>query len=124
MEFFEEIKISNWNESDLKKLLTIKNLPKLCQSINTVILDKQQNGIIYCIWGEFEINREELKNGIRFTLPNCHNGFAWTITIDTERNQLLIHGTINKREHDEDFIASIEQFIKDWSNGLAALHGT
>ena len=118
MEFFKEVEGSNLDVKDLINLLSIKNLPTLCQSIHSVILDKQKSGIIYCLWGEFEINREELKYGVRFTLPNCPNALAWSITIDAERAKILIHCTINKTTHDIDFIESIEEFINDWSNGI------
>ena len=118
MEFFKEDEGSNLDVKDLKKLLAIKNLPKLCESISSVILDEQKKGIIYCLWGEFEVNREELKYGIRFSLPNCPNALAWSITMDVDSANILIHCTINKSVHDIDFIESIEEFISDWSNGI------
>ncbi|MDX2506942.1 MAG: hypothetical protein QNL62_21050 [Gammaproteobacteria bacterium] len=118
MEFFKEVKIHKINTKHLKKLLTIKTLPELCQSIDTVILDNHNNGQIYCLWGEFSINREELKDGVRFSLPNCPNALAWTITLDADIDTILIHCTINKRVHDKDFVESIEQFIIDWSHGI------
>ena len=118
MEFFKEVEASDLDIRELKKILSIKNLPILCKSINSVILDEQQKGIIYCLWGEFEVNREELKYGIRFSLPNCPNALAWSITMDVDCANILIHCTINKSMHDMDFIESIEEFISDWSNGI------
>ncbi|MCU7834102.1 MAG: hypothetical protein KZQ83_02525 [gamma proteobacterium symbiont of Taylorina sp.] len=118
MEFFKEVESSNLDVKDLRNLLSIKNLPLLCKSINSVILDEQKKGIIYCLWGEFEVNREKLKYGIRFSLPNCPNALTWTITMDVDRANILIHCTINKSIHDTDFIESIEEFISDWSNGI------
>ena len=81
---------------------------------SSLILDNKINGIIYCVWGEFKINREELDYGVRFTLPHCPNSLAWTITYDEENSEITIHCTINKKTHDAAFIESIEQFIADW----------
>ena len=122
MEFFEETNQTYVDVPELQKLLAINNLPKLCESITNVIFDNKVNGSIYCLWGEFEINREELKDGIRFSMPKCPNALAWTIT--TNRNgTLTIHCTINKKEHDQDFIDSIEEFVSDWKIGLNGVIG-
>ena len=32
----------------------------------------------------------------------------------------VIHLTINRTEHDQDFIDSIQQFVADWKTGLEA----
>ncbi len=114
MEFFAEIKNKNINKSSLKKKLSIKRLPELCNSIDTVIRDNIDNGEIYCLWGDFKINREELNDGVRFSLPNCPNALAWTITCDEDNDEILVHCTIAKKQHDTDFIESIEQFVTDW----------
>lgn len=114
MEFFAEIKNTNLDKDSLKKSLSIARLPELCASIDKIILDNGDNGEIYCIWGDFKINREELDHGIRFSLPHCPNALAWTITCDEENSEIVIHCTIAKKQHDEDFIESIEQFIADW----------
>lgn len=122
MEFFEETNKIDIDALSLQKLLTISNLPNLCGSITNVIFDNKVNGSIYCLWGEFEINREELKYGIRFSMPNCPNALTWTITIDRDRGgTLTIHCTINKNKHDQDFIDSIKEFTSDWKIGLNRL---
>jgi len=119
MEFFKEIKTAHHhNTINLEQLLTIHNLPVLCQSIHSVMLDQQQSGSIYCVWGEFKINREELKYGIRFSLPECPNSLSWSITTDNYCDTIVIHCTINKRQHDEDFVDSINEFMNDWENGI------
>lgn len=119
MEFFAEVDHSVHDTSGLKQLLTIARLPELCGSISSVISDAGESGVIYAVWGEFAINREELKYGVRFSLPQCLNALAWTITMDEECNRTAIHCTINRQGHDEDFIDSIEEFVNDWSVGLA-----
>lgn len=114
MEFFAEIKNKNLDKNSLKEQLSIARLPELCRSIDSVIRDNKYNGRIYCIWGEFEINREELDHGIRFTLPRCPNALAWTIIYDEDTNEIIIHCSINKEEHDADFIDSIKKFVAGW----------
>ncbi|MCW8931300.1 MAG: hypothetical protein OQL19_13805 [Gammaproteobacteria bacterium] len=114
MEFFNTIENSKLNVRNLKELLSIKNLPILCHSIHTIISDEQKNGIIYCLWGEFEINREDIRSGIRFSLPNCPNALVWSITMDDDSDNIIIHCTINKSRHEDDFIDSIEEFMNDW----------
>jgi len=118
VEFFAEIKHANLDASSLHRLISIKQLPQLCTSIDSVISDDIVNGVIYCVWGEFKINREELEYGVRFSLPHCPNALAWTIAIDQDTNDLVIHCTINKKQHDDDFIASIEQFVLDFKSGI------
>ncbi len=114
MEFFAEIKNKDINKDRLKEKLSIARLPELCQSIDTVIHDNIDHGEIYCLWGDFKINREELSDGVRFSLPHCPNALAWTITCDEGSNEIIIHCTIAKKQHDADFVESIEQFVADW----------
>ncbi len=120
MEFFEEIVNTRLDENNLKQLLTIEQLPELCHSINTIISDNKDNGVIYCIWGEHEINREILKHGIRFSLPRYPNALTWSITSkqQTDGKNIIIHCTIDTKEHDEDFIESIQEFVRDWQTGI------
>jgi hypothetical protein len=123
MEFFEETDAVDSDVLQLQGLLTISSMPHLCASISEVLSDDGDSGVIYCLWGEFTIHREALKYGIRFSMPACPNALAWTITRGLV-GSLVIHCTIDKRDHDEDFIDSIEEFVLDWKNGLnQALEG-
>lgn len=117
MEFFESCKTTDTDILELKNILVINKLPELCRSISKVLSDSNEYGVIYCLWGEFKINREELKQGIRFSMPDCPNALAWTITMESDHS-IIIHCTINKNEHDPDFIRSIEEFVYDWKEGL------
>ena len=107
-------------DSDLQRQLRIETLPLWCDSIDKVLSQQGDKGEIYCIWGAFRIHREMICDGVRFTLPTCPNALQWTVTADPRRHDVLVHCTINKDEHDEDFIASIEQFVADWKAGLEA----
>jgi len=118
MEFFRQRPL-NIDPAELQALLALPRLPELCASIDALQEQQDENqGAIYCLWGAFRIRRETIRYGVRFTLPDCPNALAWTITL--ESGQLLLHCTINRPDHDPDFIDSIQQFLADWETGLAA----
>ena len=108
------------NENSLKQLLTIERLPQLCHSINNVISDEKDSGVIYCVWGEHEVNREAIKHGVRFSMPECPNALAWSVTTKEQAGnyKTVIHCTTDTTEHDEDFIESIREFVSDWKAGI------
>lgn len=116
MEFFRRFD-ADTDETRVRQLITLERLPQLCASIDALLEDHGEHGRIYCIWGEFRVRREPIRNGVRLTLPGCPNALAWTIT--TEQRQVTVHCTINRADHDSDFIASIEQFVEDWEDGLS-----
>ncbi len=116
MEFFAEIAGTGVTPRELKNRLTISSLPQYCASVDRVFEDAGSQGSIYCLWGEFLIHREEIRYGLRFSLPGCPNALAWTITCD--ETNVVIHCTIDKRFPDEDFIESIKIFISDWAQGI------
>jgi hypothetical protein len=105
----------------LQERITGPSLAELCESIERVLQWSQAEdaGEIYCLWGRFSVRRERIRDGLRFTLPGCPNALAWTITAAPEGT--LIHCTINRSEHDPDFIESIEDFVADWVQGLGRL---
>lgn len=117
MEFFEQIDSVDLTVAKLQTVLTISNSVDLCASITEVLEDNQNNGRVYCVWGEFAVNREILDQGIRFSMPSCPNVLTWTITIGNDK-VLSVHCTINKQDHDLDFIESIQEFTADWKTGL------
>lgn len=103
----------------LKGLLQISALPNHCRSIDSVISDKHNVGEIYCVWGQFSVSREEIRNGVRFALLECPHAFAWTITYHEDRKILVVHCTIDDRDEDEEFVETIKDFAADWGFGLA-----
>lgn len=121
MEFFAVVRMSA-EARMLDQQLTINRLPHWCASIDTVLESSGESGRIYCVWGEFVVHREIILGGVRFTLPGCPNALAWTITTDSppDPSAVIIHCTINRREHDPEFIETIEQFVDDWRQGLEA----
>ena len=119
MEFFAIAEIAT-SEQSLRKRLTIADLPLYCASIDTVLTVLGDRGRIYCTWGEFAVHRQDIRGGVRFSLPGCPNGLQWTLTtgFPPAPAQTVIHCTINRPQHDADFIASIETFVADWRRGL------
>ena len=119
MEFFSVTNIPT-SAAELQQRLTISDLPRWCASIEKVLEAATTNGEIYCVWGTFRTNREEIRGGVRFTLPGCANVLQWTVTTELppDPQQTVIHLTINRNDHDSDFIDTIQQFVDDWKTGL------
>jgi hypothetical protein len=117
MEFFSKSPHS-YTAEQIQAEITGPRLAELCASIDRVLSwdETADAGEMYCLWGQFRVNRERLKRGVRFTLPGCPNALAWTIT--AEPDGTVIHCTINQQQHDPDFLESIESFVADWSDGI------
>ncbi|MCG6871176.1 MAG: hypothetical protein LJE84_02705 [Gammaproteobacteria bacterium] len=123
MEFFRFID-RNLPQAALESTLTVGALPALSASFETLLEDHGERGRLWSVWGEFEIQREIIRRGIRFTMPACPNAFAWTVTrepLPGETHRLVFHATINRTEHDPDFIDSLEQFADQWQASLEDL---
>ena len=119
MEFFAVAYIETTPET-LQKL-TVRKLTQYCSDIDKVLhIENDNSADVYCVWGEFTVHRQIINGGVRFSLPNCPNALAWTITtgFEQEPKEVVIHGTINRTEHDSDFIESIQLFIQSWKVGL------
>ena len=119
MEFFAIADIDT--KPEILQELTVHQLNQYCADIDKVLhIENDNNADIYCVWGEFTVHRQVINGGVRFTMPNCPNAFAWTITTghDPEPEKVVIHGTINRTEHDPDFIESLQCFIDAWKDGL------
>lgn len=117
MEFFAIAAVAA-DAADLQRGVRIDNLPQLCASVDKLMASDGASGEIYCVWGQFRVNREVIRSGVRFTLPSCLNGVQWTITAESNSGGVLVHCTINRREQEPEFIESLEQFAADWKAGL------
>jgi len=119
VEFFAEAD-TRCDVEPLQQALTIAALPRFCSEISRVLRGGEAEGEIYCHWGSFVVHREEIGDGVRFTLPKCPNALAWTVTCEGTEGDggILVHCTINRRDHDADFIESIESFVAAWKRGL------
>lgn len=119
MEFFAILN-SEATQQDLQQQLRIETLPKFCASIYEIVNYIKDRGEISTVWGLFDVRRELIRGGVRFSLPGCPNAVAWTVTISADDSlaEVTAHCTINRRQHDADFIESLEEFIQDWKKGL------
>lgn len=119
MEFFAEIEDQNVSPEWVYELVTIARLPELCDSIDSVILVQSENiGEIYCVWGQFQVSREKIRNGVRVALLSCPHALAWTVAVKKEEGVLVVHCTIDDKTAEAEFVESIEQFVSDWKQGL------
>lgn len=120
MEFFARAR-TGMRESDLQREVRVDNLDQWCGCIDRVLSHRGEKGEIYCVWGEFRVHREVIREGVRFTLPTCPNALQWTLTLDkAQPGSIVVHCTINQHSQDADFVESLQQFVDDWCAGLEA----
>lgn len=108
-------------QPEIIQSLTMENLNQYCAEIETILhVHNEHSADIYCLWGEFTIHRQVINGGVRFSMPQCPNALAWTITTGfaPAPEKIVIHATINCTEHDVDFIESIQDFMQAWKQGL------
>ena len=119
MEFFATADVVA-TVAELQRRLSITDLPHWCASVDKTLSDAGDEGEIYCVWGGFLVRREEIRDGLRFTLPGCPNALQWTVTTGQPPypDQVVVHLTINRTGHDSDFVESNRQFVADWKRGL------
>ncbi len=118
MEFFREVHHPGLALPALKQALTIPDLPQLCASISTATAHTDNDGELYCLWGAFNLRRDEIRNGVRYALLDCPHALAWTVTLDEARAHVVIHCTIDKTHPDPEFAESIHAFVADWADGV------
>lgn len=120
MEFFRIIDIKS-SEQELKDKLSLQNLEDFCLS-SFPLNNGTEVSKIGGMWGEFTLRRDEIMGGVRFSMLDCPNAFAWTITTGypPARDGLVIHLTINRTRKQEEFVEEINQFLNDLENGLNA----
>lgn len=104
----------------LTERLDIPSLPRHCDSILEVESHHGNEGEIFCVWGHFTLHRQPIKGGVRFSLPGCPNGLAWTITtgLPPAPDSIVIHCTIARREAEADFVESLKDFVAHWREGI------
>ncbi len=118
MEFFRIIDIKS-SEQELKDKLSLQNLEDFCLSSFPL-----NNGTEVCkiggMWCEFTLRRDEIMGGVRFSMLDCPNALAWTITTGypPARDKVVIHLTINRERKQDEFIDEIKEFLSDLDSGL------
>ena len=78
MEFFKKIN-KTVSEEKIQNNISPKTVSDFTESM---LFIEGDNNIFkgFTLWGEFTINYNKIKGGIRFTLIDCPNALSWTIT--------------------------------------------
>lgn len=120
MEFYAFADILT-NEQTIRENLTLEEINTFCDEIEAVEDEGEQDMVVYFShWGRFHLRRETVMGGVRFSVPDCPNALAWTITTGypPHPEKIVIHGTINRTEHDPEFIEGVENLLAALKNGL------
>ena len=105
--------------SFLHRHVTVGNMARLCASVDKVLVDEGERGEVYCPWGQFRVHREVLRDGVRFSMPGCESALQWSITAARrDVGCVIVHLTLNRPEHDADFVEVLAKFVDDWREGL------
>lgn len=118
MEFFKIADVIA-TEKVIQEKLTFGNLEEFCESLFPLDTNPE-----VCLtggmWGEFTIRRDLIMGGLRFSMLDCPNALAWTITTGypPAREKVVIHLTINRERKQEEFVEEIQQFLEDLQVGL------
>ena len=118
MEFFKIVDIKP-TEEHLKNKLGLQQLESFCESVFP--LDEgNEVCMIGGMWGEFTLRRDEIMGGVRFSMLDCPNALAWTVTTGypPAREKLVVHLTINRERKQEEFVEEINLFLEDLTKGL------
>ena len=118
MEFFKLVDIKTSEES-IQEKIRLENLEEFCESMFP-LEDRAEVCLTGGMWGEFLVRRDPIMGGVRFSMLNCPNALAWTITTGypPARDQVVIHLTINRERKKEEFLEDIHHFLEDLKSGL------
>ncbi|MEY2925380.1 MAG: hypothetical protein RLZZ337_1930 [Bacteroidota bacterium] len=119
MEYFRIVKLKT-TEQNIQSQLKLANLDDWSTEIFNLDKPSEENANIGGLWGEFTLNRSQIKGGIRFALIECPNALCWTITkgYPHDPESVIIHLTINRQEKSEEFVEEISAFLDDLSANL------
>lgn len=118
MEFFKVVNIRS-TEQEIKTQLKLQDLESFCESVFP-LSDGSEICSIGGMWGDFTLRRDEIMGGVRFSMLDCPNALAWTVTCGypPARESVVIHLTINRERKQEEFVEEIQQFMHDLEMGL------
>lgn len=119
MEYFRIVKLKT-TEQNIQSQLKLANLDDWNTEIFNLDKPSEENANIGELWGEFTLNRSQIKGGIRFALIECPNALCWTITTGypPDPESVIIHLTINRQEKSEELVEEISAFLDDLSANL------
>ena len=123
MEFFEIIDIQV-SEQVIQEKIRLEKLESFCESIFP-LEEGQDVCQIGGMWGEFLLRRDAIMGGVRFSMLDCPNALAWTITTGypPARENLVIHLTINRERKQDEFVQEIRLFLEDLRTGIQSFLG-
>ena len=104
---------------ELQEKLKLQNLESFCESVFPL-----DEGSEVCsiggMWGEFTLRRDEIMGGVRFSMLDCPNALAWTVTTGypPAREKVIIHLSINRERKPEEFVEELNLFLEDLVQGL------
>ncbi len=120
MEFFEFAEVVTRPE-EIRTKVSIDSLPVFCEEIEAVDEAEELGRVVYFRqWGRFHIRQETVMGGVRFSVPDCPNALAWTVTTGypPEPDKVVLHATINRTEHHPEFIAATKVLLAALKIGL------
>lgn len=120
MEFFEFADVLATQE-EIRDKMSLDNLPFFCVDVEAVDQDDELGKVIYFRhWGRFHIRRENVMGGTRFSVPDCPNALTWTVTTGypPHPEKVVLHATINRIEHDPEFISATKELLAALKTGI------
>jgi len=120
MEFFEFADVVTTQE-EIRGKVSIDTLPLYCEEIEGVDVAEKLGRVIYFShWGRFHIRSAEVMGGVRFWVPDCPNALAWNVTtgFPPEPDKIVLHATINRTDHDPEFIDATQRLQAALKTGL------
>ena len=118
MEFFKIVDVLA-SEEQIQEQINLQNLERFCKGLFPL-----EQGTEFCrtggMWGEFTVRHDRIMGGVRFSMLDCPNALAWTITTGypPARERIVIHLTINRERKQEEFIEELHEFLEDLHDGL------
>ena len=119
MEFFKILDLKT-SEEGIQTHLRLENLDTYSNDLFPLQKSESDRVQIGGIWGEFTLMHQTIAGGVRFALKECPNALTWTVTtgFPPDKDKVVIHLTINRKEREPDFLEEIEEFMEDLSHGI------
>ncbi len=120
MEFFEFANVMTTLE-EIRNKVSIDTLPLFCEDIEEVDAAEELGRVIYFRhWGRFHLRQEDVMGGVRFSVPDCPNALAWTVTTGYPPypEKIVLHATINRIGHVAEFIEATKALLTTLKTGL------
>ncbi|MDA3786733.1 MAG: hypothetical protein PF568_07625 [Deltaproteobacteria bacterium] len=120
MEFFEFADVVT-SQEEIRAKVSVETLPDYCEEVEAVDAVEELGRVIYFRqWGRFHIRQETVMGGVLFSVPDCPNALAWTVTTGYPPclEKIVLHATINRTEHSPEFIGATKALLAAFKTGL------